>query len=89
MNVLKTTFSFVRSVSMDKWKDLELEKMKAGGNRNAKEFFESQSDFRADMSLQEKYNSRAAALYRDKVRIQALFPSNFFFESCIFPLVLN
>ena len=60
-------FSFVRSVSMDKWKDIELEKMKAGGNRKAKEFFESQSDYKPGMSLQEKYNSRAAALYKDKV----------------------
>ncbi|KAL4236699.1 ADP-ribosylation factor GTPase-activating protein 1 [Mactra antiquata] len=59
--------SFVRSVSMDKWKDLELEKMKAGGNRTAKDFFESQSDYSSGMSLQEKYNSRAAALYRDKI----------------------
>ncbi|XP_045157548.2 ADP-ribosylation factor GTPase-activating protein 1-like [Mercenaria mercenaria] len=59
--------SFVRSVSMDKWKDIELEKMKAGGNRKAKEFFESQSDYKPGMSLQEKYNSRAAALYRDKI----------------------
>ena len=25
--------SFVRSISMDKWKDAELEKMKVGGNR--------------------------------------------------------
>ena len=57
----------MRSVSMDKWKDLELEKMKVGGNRRAKEFFLSQPDFREGMSLQEKYNSKAAALYRDKV----------------------
>ena len=59
--------SFVRSVSMDKWKDLETEKMKVGGNRRALEFFMSQPDFYNGMSLQEKYNSRAAALYRDKV----------------------
>jgi ADP-ribosylation factor GTPase-activating protein 1 len=52
---------------MDKWKDLELEKMKAGGNRKAKDFFLSQPDYRDGMSLQEKYNSKAAALYRDKV----------------------
>ena len=52
---------------MDKWKDLELEKMKAGGNRKGKDFLESQSDYKPGMSLQEKYNSRAAALYKDKV----------------------
>jgi ADP-ribosylation factor GTPase-activating protein 1 len=64
--------SFVRSVSMDKWKDVELEKMKAGGNRRAKEFFASQSDFDVNsMSLQQRYNSRAAALYRDKISTEA------------------
>lgn len=52
---------------MDKWKDSELQKMKAGGNQNAREFFESQPDFKPSWSLQEKYNSRAAALLRDKV----------------------
>ena len=60
-------FSFVRSVTMDKWKDLELDKMKVGGNRKAQDFFNSQPDYKPGMSLQEKYNSRAAALYRDKV----------------------
>ena len=52
---------------MDKWKDAELEKMKVGGNRKAKDFFQSQADYREGCSLQEKYDSRAAALYRDKV----------------------
>ena len=59
--------SFVRSVSMDKWKDAELEKMKIGGNRKARMFFESQPDYSKSMSLLDKYNSKAAALYRDKV----------------------
>ena len=52
---------------MDKWKDIELEKMKVGGNRNAKLFFESQADYNPQWSIQQKYNSKAAALYRDKV----------------------
>ncbi|VDI32172.1 ADP-ribosylation factor GTPase-activating protein 1 [Mytilus galloprovincialis] len=56
---------------MDKWKDIELEKMKAGGNRNAKNFFKSQSDYDPGMTLQEKYNSKAAALYRDKILSEA------------------
>ena len=61
--------SFVRSVSLDKWKDIELEKMKVGGNRKAKLFFESQPDYKPNMSVQQKYNTKAAALYRDKVCI--------------------
>ncbi|XP_016057899.1 PREDICTED: ADP-ribosylation factor GTPase-activating protein 1 isoform X2 [Miniopterus natalensis] len=59
--------SFVRSVTMDKWKDLELEKMKAGGNVKFRQFLESQEDYDPCWSLQDKYNSKAAALFRDKV----------------------
>ncbi|CAH6776646.1 Arfgap1 [Phodopus roborovskii] len=59
--------SFVRSVTMDKWKDIELEKMKAGGNAKFREFLEAQEDYEPNWSLQDKYSSRAAALFRDKV----------------------
>ncbi|XP_036862373.1 ADP-ribosylation factor GTPase-activating protein 1 isoform X3 [Manis javanica] len=59
--------SFVRSVTMDKWKDAELAKMQAGGNTKFREFLESQEDYDPCWSLQEKYSSRAAALFRDKV----------------------
>ena len=57
---------------MDKWKDAELEKMKVGGNKKAREFFESQPDYNSTMSIFEKYNSKAAALYRDKVCVISL-----------------
>ena len=64
--------SFVRSITMDKWKDIELEKMKAGGNRQAKTFFATQSDYDPNtMNLQQRYNTRAAALYRDKISTEA------------------
>jgi ADP-ribosylation factor GTPase-activating protein 1 len=63
--------SFVRSISMDKWKEIELEKMKIGGNRKAKEFFASQPDYNPNMNLQQRYDSRAAALYRDKISTEA------------------
>ncbi|XP_071807369.1 ADP-ribosylation factor GTPase-activating protein 1-like isoform X1 [Asterias amurensis] len=63
--------SFVRSVTMDKWKDLELEKMKAGGNNRARQFMKSQPDYDPSWNLQEKYNSKAAALYRDKITTEA------------------
>ncbi|XP_034497236.1 ADP-ribosylation factor GTPase-activating protein 1-like isoform X1 [Ailuropoda melanoleuca] len=59
--------SFVRSVTMDKWKDVELEKMKAGGNAKFREFLESQEDYDPCWSMQDKYNSKAAALFRDRV----------------------
>ena len=66
--------SFVRSTTMDRWKDSEVEKMKVGGNSRAKEFFDSQSDIHPGTSFTEKYNSRAAALYRDKVWRMQLLP---------------
>ena len=58
-----------RSVTMDKWKELELNKMKSGGNNKAKEFLEGQSDWKAGGNISANYNSKAAALYRDKVVI--------------------
>lgn len=58
-------FSFVRSTTMDKWKDLELEKMKVSGNRPAKDFMESHGGLSG--AFNEKWNSKTAALYRDKV----------------------
>jgi len=63
--------SFVRSVTMDKWKDIELEKMKVGGNKKAKVFLESYSDWDDNLPLQQKYNTNAAALYRDKISTEA------------------
>ena len=39
-----------------------------GGNSRAKEFFSSQGEIQDGMSLEDKYDSRTAALYRDKVR---------------------
>lgn len=41
--------------------------MRVGGNKPAKDFFDSQPDFNPSWTLHEKYNSRAAALLRDKV----------------------
>lgn len=38
-----------------------------GGNQKAREFFESQPDYDDSMSIQQKYNTKAAALYRDKI----------------------
>lgn len=40
-----------------------------GGNRNAKEFFKSQPDWSDSMTIEQKYNTKAAALYRDKVNL--------------------
>ncbi|RKP08265.1 hypothetical protein THASP1DRAFT_15885 [Thamnocephalis sphaerospora] len=60
--------SFVRSITMDKWTPDQLERMKHGGNKKLLDFFASQSDYHAGMSIREKYTSRFADLYREKVR---------------------
>lgn len=54
---------------MDKWKEIELNKMSAGGNDKALRFFQSQPDYQKQWTLQQKYNSKAAALLRDKVDV--------------------
>jgi len=56
---------------MDKWKEIELNKMKMGGNSKAKEWLSEQSDWKEGANLAEKYNSRAAALYKDKISAEA------------------
>ncbi|CAO3587780.1 unnamed protein product [Absidia cylindrospora] len=63
--------SFVRSISMDKWFDDQLKKMDIGGNLKARTFFESQSDYSPNMPMTQKYNSRFASLYRDKLSAEA------------------
>lgn len=63
--------SFVRSVTMDKWKDIEIEKMKVGGNKKANSFFESHDDYYEGISFNKKWNSKTAALYRDKISTEA------------------
>lgn len=41
--------------------------VKVGGNQKAREFLDSQPDYDDTMSIQQKYNTKAAALYRDKI----------------------
>eukprot|EP00128_Syssomonas_multiformis_P014106 Colp12_sorted_trinity150504_noHs@23213 len=49
--------SFVRSITMDKWSDAQLAKMKVGGNAAAAAFFKAQPDYNPRASIYEKYNS--------------------------------
>jgi len=63
--------SFVRSVTMDKWKESELAKMKAGGNRKARMFLESQEDWNDSSPISQKYQSRACALLKDKIMVES------------------
>ncbi len=61
--------SFVRSVTMDSWSDLQLKKMEVGGNQALNSFL-LQYGIAKETDIVTKYNSKAAAVYRE--RIQAL-----------------
>ncbi|KAJ1387240.1 ARFGAP/RecO-like zinc finger [Sesbania bispinosa] len=61
--------SFVRSVTMDSWSELQIKKMEAGGNQKLNAFL-AQYGIPKETDIVTKYNSNAASIYRD--RIQAL-----------------
>ncbi|KAI4318997.1 hypothetical protein MLD38_032648 [Melastoma candidum] len=62
--------SFVRSVSMDSWSDLQIRKMEVGGGNDSLNSFLSRYGIPKETDIVSKYNSNAASVYRD--RIQAL-----------------
>lgn len=61
--------SFVRSVTMDKWKESELEKMKVGGNKRMKTFLDDRDG--SSGPIRTKYNTKAASLYKDKILVES------------------
>ncbi|KAI4349284.1 hypothetical protein L6164_009893 [Bauhinia variegata] len=61
--------SFVRSVTMDSWSEIQIKKMEVGGNEQLNAFL-AQYGIPKETDIVTKYNSNAASIYRD--RIQAL-----------------
>lgn len=59
--------SFVRSITMDKWKPQWLAKMRAGGNDKAHAFFASYSGYQPRQAIKDKYSGSAAAAYRERL----------------------
>ena len=59
--------TFVRSCDMDDWKYSELEIMKNGGNAAFQQHLRSHG-ISQNVSLQEKYNSEAARIYKEKMK---------------------
>ncbi|XP_039013058.1 probable ADP-ribosylation factor GTPase-activating protein AGD6 [Hibiscus syriacus] len=61
--------SFVRSVTMDSWSEIQIKRMESGGNKMLNSFL-AQYGIPKETDIVTKYNSNAASVYRD--RIQAL-----------------
>ncbi|EIW71403.1 hypothetical protein TREMEDRAFT_67748 [Tremella mesenterica DSM 1558] len=69
--------SFVRSITMDKWSEDQLKKMKMGGNEAFNSFMDGygpQGGYEKGMGMQDKYNSWAAAQYRAKLAAECSDP---------------
>ncbi|KAK1923676.1 putative ARF GTPase activator [Papiliotrema laurentii] len=69
--------SFIRSITMDKWSDEQVKKMKLGGNEKFKNFIESygpEGGYAKGIGMNEKYNSWAAAQYREKLAAECADP---------------
>ncbi|KAL6138703.1 hypothetical protein ACLB2K_063982 [Fragaria x ananassa] len=61
--------SFVRSVTMDSWSEIQIKKMESGGNERLNSFLAGYGVSK-ETDIVTKYNTNAASVYRD--RIQAL-----------------
>ncbi|MCO5610723.1 hypothetical protein L7F22_064964 [Adiantum nelumboides] len=59
--------SFVRSVSLDKWTDIQLKKMECGCNAACNDFLWWHSAISKYTDIAEKHNSEAARIYRDRI----------------------
>lgn len=62
--------SFVRSITMDEFKEQEMKLMEIGGNQKAREFFEA-NGIDSSVALADKYNSTVAEDYREKLSAEA------------------
>ncbi|XP_055833282.1 ADP-ribosylation factor GTPase-activating protein AGD7-like isoform X2 [Solanum dulcamara] len=59
--------SFVRSVTMDSWSEIQIRKMELGGNENFNKFV-LQYGIPKETDIVTKYNTKAATVYRDRIQ---------------------
>ncbi|CAI9098193.1 OLC1v1034802C1 [Oldenlandia corymbosa var. corymbosa] len=59
--------SFVRSVTMDSWSEIQLRKMELGGNEKFNSFI-FQYGIPKETDIVTKYNTKAASVYRDRIQ---------------------
>ncbi|RZR70446.1 hypothetical protein BHM03_00000052 [Ensete ventricosum] len=62
--------SFVRSVTMDSWSEIQLKKMEAGGNDRLNAFL-ARYGVPKETDIVAKYNTPGAAVYRDRIQAMA------------------
>ncbi|XP_044460437.1 probable ADP-ribosylation factor GTPase-activating protein AGD6 [Mangifera indica] len=62
--------SFVRSVTMDSWSEIQIKKMESGGNERLNAFL-AQYGIPKETDIVTKYNTNAASIYRDKIQALA------------------
>ncbi|KAJ0241541.1 ADP-ribosylation factor GTPase-activating protein AGD6 [Hirschfeldia incana] len=63
--------SFVRSVTMDSWSELQIKKMEAGGGNANLNGFLAQYGIPKETDIVSKYSSDAASVYRDRIKALA------------------
>jgi len=59
--------SFVRSVNMDSWSDLQLSMMRNGGNAKLRQFF-ANYNIPSDKPIDFKYRTKAGVYYREQLK---------------------
>lgn len=83
---LGVNVSRVKSIEMDDWSDIELRRMRVGGNDKMDRFFKasfvkrnlrlSLSDSYGSWSCDLKYDSNTAEQYREKIKLVAKYPAS-------------
>nr|GEV50194.1 probable ADP-ribosylation factor GTPase-activating protein AGD6 [Tanacetum cinerariifolium] len=63
--------SFVRSVTMDSWSETQLKKMESGASNDNLNTFFFKYGIPKETDIVVKYNTNAASVYRDRIRILA------------------